>query len=69
MYLLLCAENIFQVDDFKKKSGGFDLWLLDKLAITGSSSSNPNAEANVTVNATNQDGDLVPLIFIDRGCD
>ena len=63
----LCAENIFQVDDFKKKSSGFDLWLLDKLAITGSSSSNPNAEANVTVNATNQDGDLVPLVHIVRG--
>ena len=63
----LCAENIFQVDDFKKKSGGFDLWLLDKLAITGSSSSNPNAESNVTVNATNQDGDLVPLVHIVRG--
>ena len=63
----LCAENIFQVDDFKKKSSGFDLWLLDKLAITGSSSSNPNAEPNVTVNATNQDGDLVPLVHIVRG--
>jgi len=29
----LCAENIFKVDEFKKKSTGFDLWLLDKLAI------------------------------------
>ncbi len=24
----LCAENIFKVDEFKKKSSGFDLWLL-----------------------------------------
>ena len=63
----LSAENIYKVDDFKKKSTGFDLWLLEKLAITGTSSSNPNAEANVTVNATNQDGDLVPLIHIVRG--
>ena len=63
----LCAENIFKVDEFKKKSTGFDLWLLDKLAITGSSSSNPLASFNVTVNATNQDGDLVPLIHIVRG--
>ena len=29
----LCAENIFKVDEFKKKSTGFDLWLLNKLAI------------------------------------
>jgi hypothetical protein len=63
----LCAENIFKVDEFKKKSTGFDLWLLNKLGITGSSSANINATPNVTVNATNQDGDLVPLIFIDRG--
>ena len=63
----LCAENIFKVDEFKKKSTGFDLWLLDKLAITGSSSANMNAEPNVTVNATNQDGDLVPLVHIVRG--
>ena len=63
----LCAENIFKVDEFKKKSTGFDLWLLDKLAITGSSSSNALATSNVTVNATNQDGDLVPLIHIVRG--
>ena len=63
----LCAENIFKVDEFKKKSSGFDLWLLDKLAITGSSSSDVNAELNVTVNATNQDGDLVPLVHIVRG--
>ena len=63
----LCAENIFKVDDFKKKSSGFDLWLLNKLGVTGSSSSNINATFNATVNATNQDGDLVPLIFISRG--
>ena len=63
----LCAENIFKVDEFKKKSTGFDLWLLNKLSITGSSSANMNATPNVTVNATNQDGDLVPLIHIVRG--
>ena len=63
----LSAANIYEVDEFRKKAKGFDLWLLDRLAITGSSSSNPNAEANVTVNATNQDGDLVPLIHIVRG--
>ena len=63
----LSAANIYEVDDFRKKAKAFDLWLLDRLAITGSSSSNPNAEANVTVNATNQDGDLVPLIHIVRG--
>ena len=63
----LCAENIFKVDEFRKKSTGFDLWLLDKLAITGSESGNPLATSNVTVNATNQDGDLVPLIHIVRG--
>ncbi len=63
----LCAENIFKVDEFKKKSTGFDLWLLNKLGITGSASANINATPNKTVNATNQDGDLVPLIFIDRG--
>ena len=65
----LCAENIFKVDDFKKKAGGFDLWLLNKLGTTGSSSANINADANVTVNATNQDGDLVPLIHIVRGAE
>ena len=63
----LCAENIFKVDEFKKKSGGFDLWVLDKLAITGSVSANPNAQPNMTLNATNQDGDIVPLLFINRG--
>ena len=63
----LCAENIFKVDEFKKKSTGFDLWLLDKLAITGSKTANAAAEPNVTVNATNQDGDLVPLVHIVRG--
>ena len=63
----LCAENIFKVDEFKKKSTGFDLWVLNKLGITGSSSADINANPNATVNATNQDGDLVPLIFIDRG--
>ena len=62
----LCAENIFKVDEFKKKSSGFDLWLLYKLSITGSSSADKNAESNVTINATNQDGDLVPLINIVR---
>ena len=63
----LCAENIFKVDDFKKKSTGFDLWLLNKLGVTGSKSANVNAEPNVTINATNQDGDLVPLVHIVRG--
>ena len=63
----LCAENIFKVDEFKKKSTGFDLWVLNKLGITGSSSADINASPNATVNATNQDGDLVPLVFIDRG--
>ena len=65
----LCAENIFKVDEFKKKSSGFDLWLLNRLGITGSSSANINAIPNATVNATNQDGDLVPLIFINRALD
>ena len=63
----LCAENIFKVDEFKKKSTGFDLWLLNKLGITGSSSADVNATPNATVNATNQDGNSVPLIFISRG--
>ena len=63
----LCAENIYKVDDFKKNANGFDLWLLDKLGTTGSSSADINADPNVTVNATNQDGDLVPLIHIVRG--
>ena len=63
----LCAENIFKVDEFKKKSNGFDLWLLNKLGTTGSVSADPNAEPNMTLNATNQDGDIVPLVFIDRG--
>ena len=62
----LCAENIFKVDEFKKKAMGFDLWLLNKLATTGSVSANPNADPNMTLNATNQDGDIVPLLFIDR---
>ena len=30
----LSAENIYKVDDFKKKSTGFDLWLLNKLGVT-----------------------------------
>ena len=63
----LCAENIYKVDEFKKKSNGFDLWLLNKLGTTGSSSADINATPNATVNATNQDGDLVPLVFINRG--
>ena len=25
----LCGENIYKVDDFKKKAHGFDLWLLE----------------------------------------
>ena len=63
----LCAENIYKVDEFKKKSNGFDLWLLNKIGITGSSSADLNATPNATVNATNQDGDLVPLVHITRG--
>ena len=63
----LCAENIFKVDEFKKQSGGFDLWLLNKLCITGSVSGDMNASPNMTLNATNQDGDIVPLVFVDRG--
>ena len=62
----LCAENIFKVDEFKKKSTGFDLWLLNKLGVTGSSSANINAVLNTTAGATNQHGYLVPLIFVAR---
>ena len=59
----LCAENIFKVDEFKKKSIGFDLWLLEKLAITVSSSSNPKAEANVTGFNFETDVPILKLTF------
>ena len=41
--------------------------MLNKLGITGSKSANAAAEPNVTINATNQDGDTVPLVQIVRG--
>ena len=57
---------IFEVDEFRKKADGFTLFLLDKLGISGSSSADSNADANVTVMAKNSQGENVPLVAVYR---
>jgi len=52
----LCAENVYKVDQWKKESSGFDLWLLDQLSLTGS----------ITSSATNTFGETVALTNVDR---
>lgn len=60
----LSATNIFQVDEYKKKSTGFDLWLLEQF---GKSSTEPDAaEKSITAAATNNQGETVPLIVVHR---
>ena len=60
----LSATNIFQVDEYKKKSTGFDLWLLEQF---GKSSTEPDAaERSITAAATNNQGETVPLIVVHR---
>ena len=60
-------KAIFEVDKFKKESDGFDLYLLDFLGISGSSSAVPNATSNNIVYAVNDNEEKVPLIWIQRG--
>jgi len=52
----LCAENVYKVDQWKKESSGFDLWLLDQLSLTSS----------ITASSTNQLGETVNLTYIIR---
>ena len=52
----LCAENVYQVDKWKKEAKGFDLWLLDQLSATGT----------ITAAATNQNGEQVALDLVRR---
>jgi len=63
---LVGPKAIFQVDEFRKKADGFTLFLLDRLGISGSSSADMNADANVTVMAKNSQGENVPLISVYR---
>ena len=60
-------KAIFEVDKFKKESDGFDLYLLDFLGISGSSSAVPNATSNNIVYAVNDNGEKVPLVWVQRG--
>jgi len=59
-------KAIFEVDKFRKEADGFTTYVLDKLGVTGSSSSNVNADANTTVLAVNENGENVPLIAVYR---
>lgn len=60
----LSATNILQVDDYKKKATGFDLWLLEQF---GKLSTEPDAaEKSITAAAINSDGETVPLIVVHR---
>jgi len=62
-------KAIYEVDQFKQESDGFDLYLLDYLGISGSSSGVPNAAANNIVYAKNDQDELVPLIWIQRAAE
>ena len=62
-------KAIYKVDQFKQESDGFDLYVLDYLGISGSSSAVPNAVANNIVYAKNDRDELVPLIWIQRGAE
>ncbi len=57
------------MDQFKQESDGFDLYLLDYLGISGSSSAVPNAAANNIVYAKNDQDELVPLVWVQRGAE
>ena len=59
-------KAIFEVDKFRKEADGFTTYVLDRLGVTGSSSSNVNADANTTVLAVNENGENVPLIAVYR---
>jgi len=52
----LSAENIYKVDEWKKESSGYDLYLLDKLSDTGT----------VTASSTNANGETVFLTLVRR---
>ena len=60
----LSATNILQVDEYKKKSNGFDLWLLKQFG--KSSTSLDSAYNSLTAGAVNDDGEIVPLVIIHR---
>ena len=59
-------KAIYEVDKFRKEADGFTGFLLDRLGVTGSTSSNLNATNNNTVLAKNQNGENVPLIALYR---
>ena len=59
-------KAIYEVDKFRKEADGFTGFLLDRLGVTGSTSSNLNATNNNTVLAKNQNGESVPLIALYR---
>lgn len=52
----LSAENVYKVDQWRKEATGFELYVLDELGATGT----------ITASATNQDGDVVPLVHVRR---
>jgi hypothetical protein len=60
----LSAYNIFQVDKYLKESNGFDLWLLDQFG--KSSTAVDAATKSVTAAATNNKGEIIPLIIVHR---
>ncbi len=62
-------KAIYEVDKYKQDSDGFDLFLLKYLGVTGSSSAVPHAPVNNTVNAKNDQNELVPLVWIQRGAE
>ena len=60
-------KAIFEVDKFRKEQDGFTLFILDRLGITGSLSTNYDGVAyNNTVMAKNERGENVPLIAVYR---
>ena len=62
-------KAIYEVDKFKQDSDGFDLYVLNYLGISGTSSGTPNSISNNIVYAVNDQDEKVPLIWIQRGAE
>lgn len=59
----LCAHNIYQVDKYMKESDGFDVWLIQEFSKNQPINGIKNS---ITAAATNDSGEIVPLIHIRR---
>jgi len=60
------SKAIFEVDNFRKSADGFTLFILDRLAATGSASANLDSEPNATLIAKNDRGENVEIVAVYR---